>query len=195
MKQEQDLRTLFKEEKKSENYILKTGHKDRFLKVLEQEFPQQRKSYRFLLQIAASILLLIGAGIYFYLNQQPNAGIETTIVGVAENEANSDAISLGDLSPDLKKVEQYYVANINIELAQLKISEENKVLVDGFMERLAELNVEYQLLTKELNTVGPNDQTIAALIKNLQLRLQLLQKLKEKLNELKSSENETAINV
>ena len=42
----------------------------------------------------------------------------------------------------------------------------------------------------ELNQLGPNDQTISALIKNLQLRLQLLQKLKEKLNEVQSSKNE-----
>ncbi len=58
------------------------------------------------------------------------------------------------------------------------------------MERLTELNVEYKKLNEELNQVGPNDQTISALIKNLQLRLQLLQKLKEKLNEVQSSKNE-----
>ena len=80
-------------------------------------------------------------------------------------------------------------------MAQLEVSDENKLLVDGYMERLAELNTEYQLLTKELNTIGPNDQTISALIQNLQLRLQLLKKLKEKLTELKSSKNETAISI
>jgi hypothetical protein len=42
----------------------------------------------------------------------------------------------------------------------------------------------------ELNQLGPNDQTISALIENLQLRLQLLQKLKKKLNELNTSKNE-----
>ena len=58
------------------------------------------------------------------------------------------------------------------------------------MERLAELDKEYAVLNKELNEFGPNDETISALIQNLQLRLQLLQRLKEKLNQLKSSENE-----
>jgi len=64
-------------------------------------------------------------------------------------------------------------------------------VVDDFMDRLSDLNKEYKSLNNELNEVGPNEQTIGALIKNLQLRLQLLLKLKEKLHQLKSSENET----
>ncbi|MEO0902253.1 MAG: hypothetical protein AAFY00_09595, partial [Bacteroidota bacterium] len=54
----------------------------------------------------------------------------------------------------------------------------------------AELDGEYNHLNQELNELGPNDDTISALINNLQLRLQLLQKLKTKLNQLKSSKNE-----
>jgi ABC-type iron transport system FetAB ATPase subunit len=78
-----------------------------------------------------------------------------------------------------------------LELASLEMSPDNKVVVDDFMDRLSELNKEYKSLNNELNEVGPNEQTIGALIKNLQLRLQLLLKLKEKLHQLKSSENET----
>lgn len=58
------------------------------------------------------------------------------------------------------------------------------------MKQLDTLNSEYINLNDELNEIGPNDQTISALIQNLQLRLQLLQKLKKKLNELKTSKNE-----
>jgi SMC interacting uncharacterized protein involved in chromosome segregation len=70
------------------------------------------------------------------------------------------------------------------------VSNENKDIVDSFMDQLSELNDEYELLTLELNEMGPNDQTITALIENLQLRLQLLKRLKKKLNQLKSSKNE-----
>ncbi|MGI9552700.1 MAG: hypothetical protein ACR2MT_15965, partial [Aurantibacter sp.] len=66
----------------------------------------------------------------------------------------------------------------------------NKGLVDSYLEQLSELDEEYRRLNVELNEIGPNDQTINALIQNLQLRLELLYKLKNKLNELKSSENE-----
>ncbi|MFK5972791.1 MAG: hypothetical protein QM485_05875, partial [Flavobacteriaceae bacterium] len=78
----------------------------------------------------------------------------------------------------------------NLELSKLQISNRNKTMVDDFMYQLSELNQEYKTLNVELNQMGPNDQTITALIKNLQLRLQLLHKLKEKLNALKSSKNE-----
>jgi len=87
-------------------------------------------------------------------------------------------------------VESYYTANINLELSRLEISEENEALINSFMEQLEALNTEYKNLNNELNEIGPNDQTISALIQNLQLRLQLLQKLKKKLNELKTSKNE-----
>ena len=74
----------------------------------------------------------------------------------------------------MQKIESYYVANINLELANLEVSDENNDLVDSYMEQLAMLDAEYKKLNKELNTIGPKDQTIEALIQNLQLRLQLL---------------------
>ena len=119
--------------------------------------------------------------------------IQTTVVSKGENVDDLEGISLGDLSPDLKKVENYYVANINLELSNLHVSEDNKAMVDSFMEQLLTLNEEYKILNEELNKIGPNDQTISAIIKNLQLRLELLQKLKKKINKLKTSKNEQVV--
>jgi len=184
-----DLRKLFKEEQKEEQFVMNEGHEKRFMDLLNKELPQQRKSSLFILKIAASILVLASIGTFFFLNRE-DATIKTTVVDKNPGIETKTGISLGDLSPDLKKVESYYVANINLELSKLNVSGENKELVDSYLERLAELNIEYKNLNKELNQIGPNDQTITALIKNLQLRLQLLQKLKEKLNEVQSSKNE-----
>lgn len=184
----QDLREMFKKEA-GEKTPLKSGHEQRFLNRLEKELPTTRKSSYFYLRIAASVLILLSIGIYTYKAQERE--IPEQIVAVEEDKVDEKVgISFGDLSPDLKKVENYYVSNINLELSRLEVSEENKAMVDDFMSRLSDLNTEYNNLNKELNEVGPNDQTIAALIKNLQLRLQLLHKLKQKLNELKSSKNE-----
>ncbi|QCX00745.1 hypothetical protein FGM00_11735 [Aggregatimonas sangjinii] len=187
-----DLRKLFEKERADADtaYSLKADHKARFLKRLENELPPQKKSAFPWLKIAATVTILLAATI-FYLNRDTSGkgGIKTTIVEKSVLE-KQNTISLGDLSPDLKKVETYYVTNINLALSELEVSQENKEMTDGFMKQLNNLNTEYQRLTEELNTLGPNDQTITALIKNLQLRLQLLQKLKTKLNELKSSKNE-----
>ena len=184
-----DLRKLFEEEQESEQFLMTKGHEKRFMDRMEKELPKQEKSSFFILKIAASILVLASIGTFFYINGEDNT-IPTNIVDKAPVVETKNSISLGDLSPDLKKVENYYVANINLVLSKLDASGDNKVLVDGYMERLAELNLEYKNLNTELNQIGPNDKTITALIKNLQLRLQLLQRLKEKLNEVQSSKSE-----
>ncbi len=185
----QDLRELIKEEKQ-ETYRMKTGHEDRFLERLDENFPVQKKSYRFYWAIAASVVILLGIGIYFVGFSSGSEPANSTIVEKADDSPKENTLSLGDLSPDLKRIEDYYVANINLQLSQLQISPENKVLVDSYLEQLGVLNNEYSTLNKELNQIGPNNQTIAALIKNLQLRLELLYRLEDKINELKSSENE-----
>ena len=186
----QDLRKLFKEEEKEAQYKMKEGHEERFSKLLDAQLPQAKTAPFFFLKIAASIVLMISIGIYGYVQFTKEDELQNPVVVKENPKEETTNISLGDLSPDLEKVENYYVANINLELSQLQVSDENKALVDSFMKRLVELNNEYGKLNSELNEVGPNDQTINALIKNLQLRLQLLHQLKEKLNELKTSRNE-----
>ncbi|MET1259990.1 hypothetical protein ABV409_11630 [Flagellimonas sp. DF-77] len=184
-----DLKKLFEEERKRQSYTMDEGHEDRFLAKLEEALPKRNRPRFYGLRIAASIAVFVAIGSYFLLtDSNPTVDPKTTVVENSEQPAST--ISLGDLSPELKQVENYYVANINLELADLEVSEANKGIVDGYMEQLEQLDLEYQNLTQELNEYGPNDQTIGALIKNLQLRLQLLQKLKSKLNQLKSSKNE-----
>ncbi|MDT0622785.1 hypothetical protein [Croceitalea vernalis] len=187
----QDLRELFKEQRENEKFKMKDGHENRFLSLLEEELPSAKRTNSYLwLKIAASVVIVLSIGSYLLLKESHNKDvIKTTVVEHTKDDLKK-SISLGDLSPELKKVENYYVANINYELSKLKVSEENKEVVDGFLSRLDELNVEYEVLNKELNEIGPNDQTIEAAINNLQLRLQLMQKLKSKLNQLKSSKNE-----
>nr|WP_299384309.1 hypothetical protein [Allomuricauda sp.] len=196
----QDLRKMFEQEREQKKYSMKEGHEARFLTRLEeelQELPVPQKSKKiWWFGIAASVVVLCGLGIYFFTASSTiDPGPETQVVGNDSEASSTQTISLGDLSPDLKKIESYYVTNINLELSELEFSGDNKAIIDSFMERLAELDVEYKALNAELNNVGPNDQTINALIKNLQLRLQLLQKLKSKLNQLKSSKNEQESNI
>nr|WP_299345895.1 hypothetical protein [Allomuricauda sp.] len=189
---ERDLRELFAKERKEKKYAMRPGHEDRFLSKLEEELPERpRKQIYLWWSVAASIAVILGLGVYFFSFQGGTDESGTPQVVEQEGPAkNVNTLSLGDLSPEFKKIEDYYVANINLELSDLEFNQKDKALVDGYMERLGELDEEYRRLNEELNEIGPNDDTISALIGNLQLRLQLLQKLKTKLNQLKSSENE-----
>ena len=87
------------------------------------------------------------------------------------------------------------MAGINMELAKLEVNNDNKALIDAFMLEMEELDKEYQRLNAELNESGPNEQTIEAMIANLQLRMDLLRKLKTKLKELKQSKNKSYENL
>lgn len=187
----QDLRDLFKDEREKE-YQLKAGHEDRFAALLDERLPQRVSVWQGRYWAAAAVVLLLVTGTIFWLSEQQGGEPQTPAVVESGQKAETTVpISLGDLSPDLRRVEQYYVTNINLELSNLQISDNNKAMVDGFMEQLASLDEEYKSLQQELSEMGPNDQTISALIKNLQLRLQLLQSLKNKLKNLKTSEHET----
>ena len=173
---------------KEENVELSANHSSKFEGLLQQEIHQQKpkkKNYKWL-SIAASVVLLISLAIKFY----PSNIIEE------DPKSTSKEISLGSISPEFQTIETYYTNSINLEISQLELTEENKEMVDGYLLKIAELTKEYKSLTKELNTKGVNDSTIDALIRNLQLRLQLLQRLKKQIQQLKNlntNQNETQI--
>lgn len=183
----QDIRKLFENEQKVSNDTMPKGHEARFLQKLDRELPLLPKQSIFtFLNIAASVVILIGLsfGAYKFMGTSPNDPTETVIVN-SEKES-----PLGKLSPQLKKVEDYYLANINLELSKIEVTPETKELFDGYLERLEELNKEYELLSEELMKSGPTEQTINASIDNLKLRLNLMYRLKEKLNELNNETNQ-----
>ena len=155
------------------------GHDTRFLEKLDAALPKQSKSNRFrFFNIAASVVVLLGLSYgAFQFFGSPADPIEPIKV------ANTDIKSLGDISPDFKKVEDYYLASINLELSKVQLTPQNKELFDGYVQRLKELNDEYDTLTIELNENGPNEATLDALINNLKYRLNLVMRLKEKLAE------------
>ena len=173
---------------------LESGHEDRFLEKMKQmEAQSVKKQGSNWWKIAAAAVVLIGLS-YFGFKQLQGEQIGTELVEqttIPDTETEmTPQFTMGDLSPDLKKIEDFYLNGINVQLASLEENDENKELIDGYMERLAELDQEYKVLNIELNKVGPTEATITALIDNLKLRLELLFKLKNKLKELKESENE-----
>ena len=180
----QDIRELFEKEQQLSKEKMPKGHQARFLQKLEEELPEhgkQNKRFSFF-SIAASVVLLISVGFFGakYFGEDvvdPKEGTE-----IVETKP-----SIGEISPQLKKVEDYYLANINLELSKLEYTPESKELFDGYVSRMDELSKEYERLADELIASGPNERTVTALIDNLKLRLNLLYRLKEKLSELNSA--------
>ncbi|MDO6813312.1 hypothetical protein [Tenacibaculum soleae] len=176
-----DIRELLKN-KIQKNVEISTNHRQRFQEKLMKELhekPVGEKSYKWL-YIAASIVLLLSVTIKFYPTENIN-----TPVNIVPNEYKN-TISLGNVSPELKTLESYYINTINYELSQLELTDDTKEFIDGYFAKIGELTNEYKSLTEELNTKGVNDNTINALIGNLQLRLQLLKRMQKQLHELKN---------
>lgn len=191
----QDIRELLKKEKKLTTDTMPEGHESRFLDKLEKKLPEKNTTVFTWFKIAASVIIFfsLSVGGYYFLKTTPE---EITIPTVADTTPvkNSENKSLGDLSPDLKKVEDYYLASINLELSRVKYTNETKEVFDGYLVRLNELTQEYERLSEELTTSGPNELLINALIDNLKFRLNLLYKLREHLNELQEAETENQFN-
>lgn len=196
-----DIKKMF-EHYMPESSEIPSGHQARFEAKLNKAFSEsisEEKSTSIPWMKIAAIAIVFFAVSFFGYQQlsKPGADIsnDTNNSLVKNNdekleENNSPKLSLADISPDLKKVEEYYMTGINVQLASLKIDDDNRELVDGYMQRLSALDKEYTSLNAELNKVGPSEATVTALIDNLKLRLDLLFKLKSKLKELKNQNND-----
>ena len=183
----QDIRDLFKEEQKTLQDKMPDNHQVRFLDKLNKALPVGSKSRYNGLRMAASIVLLLGLSYGGYKYFQPSTPITPTNNNVAATEPVVTK-TLGDVSPGLKKVEDYYLASINLELSKIKYAPETKELFDRYIEQLNFLNNEYRNLSIELTENGPSELTVNALIDNLKYRLNLLYRLREQLQELTASD-------
>ncbi|MCM4158081.1 hypothetical protein [Gramella sp. AN32] len=194
----QDIREMFRNQEPDTRDQLRAGHTKRFEQKLKRDLPKTSTSGNrfFFLKIAAILIVALGVG-FFFLNNQAEVAppeIQVTETPVEANNFKEETVAatnyrLSNVSPEFKKVEDYYLASLNIQLAGLELTPKNKELVDVFMLKLETLDKEYIALNAEIEQNGLNDETLTAMISNLQIRLDLLKKLKSKLNELKQSNN------
>src|SRR5690606_37614077 len=106
---------------------------------------------------------MVGVGYFFWSQERipmdnPVVDLPIEEQGEVTPEAETQSgLTLADLSPEFKKVEEYYLTNLNLGIAKINITPENKTLIDAFMAQLAELDKEYARLNKEIGEVGPNE--------------------------------------
>jgi len=194
----QDIRKMLQEDRPLPTDKLKKGHQHRFEAKLEKAFPKEEKRSRttfMFLKIAAVLVVAFGVG-FIYFMQNDNFNGQQVVDTKSETPAEKEEVvpvkkeyQLSDVSPEFKKIENYYLASLNIELAKLEVNDENRALIDSFMNQLSELDKEYKRLNEEISETGLNESSVESLIANLQLRLELLFKLKNKLKEINQSQN------
>lgn len=160
---------------------LSNDHRSVFEKKLQKELHGRSGGTFQYLMIAASVVLLFTMGYLLTFTQDsPIEKIQTP----------SAKVSLEEFSPELKKIETYYLTAINLELANLEVTDANKLVLQEYFSKMNTLTNEYKLQSEQLQINKIDDELINNLIDNLQMRLQLMIELKNELKKLKSKENE-----
>jgi hypothetical protein len=161
-------------------------HQKRFLAKLEAHNSDSKlesspifKTWWKPLSIAASVLLLITAGI-FIQNYEPEVG------------------GLASVSPKMEETQSFFTTVINAELETLKSfeNEDTELLIHDTLGRLADLESKYDRLKIDLVNSGNDNRVISAMITNFQNRIELLQQVTKTIEEiktLKANKNETTI--
>ncbi|EAQ37778.1 hypothetical protein [Dokdonia sp. MED134] len=194
----QDIRELIKSES-GEQEQLREGHLSRFEQLLEERMPEEQKPSKpkggiFLwMKIAAVLIVAGGIVMMVYNNAFAKAEDAPIVQATPENtETVEPEILLSAISPEFKKVEDYYLASVNLEIARLEITDDNKELIDAFMKQLSDLDAEYKSLNREITESGVSEEMVNAMIENLKLRVELMIKLKAKLKEMKNAAQQEA---
>ncbi len=174
---QKDIKKIIAADYKNTKEDLPTNHRSRFKIKLQKELHKKQQRKNIFLKIAAVFLLLISFSILF------------TKLNVKE-DVNQKKQTLGSLSPELQKIENYYNNAIKFELSKIKRTRENKQILEKYFTKLEQLTAQYKKESAQLNIDKINEVSINALIDNLQIRLQLLLQLKEQLQTIKNTKNE-----
>jgi len=145
------------------------GHEERFLRKLENK-PARRVNFRHVLQIAASVAIILASGIVIV--QQNKSGNRT-----AENE----------VLESIMEADQYYTTQVSQRYEQIREfnfenPEEKAVLLD----EIKELDTYQQQLMNDLEANPDDERVINALIRHYQMKLDIMDQIIYQLNQLKT---------
>ena len=145
------------------------GHEQRFLQKLESR-PVRRVHFRHVLQIAASIAIILASAVV--LIQQNRSGSK-----IAEQE----------IPAAILEADQYYTTQVSHRYDQIRQfnfddSEEKVVLLD----ELKDLDAYHQQLMNDLEANPDDDRVINALVRHYQIRLDVMDQIIYQLNQFKT---------
>ena len=185
MKKNDSIESLFEELRGSFDVASPgEGHRERFLSRLEQKDEGKSSSggnrwWRHL-SIAASIALLLSASVFLY---RPDA---------------SQQAQVAEISPEVSETSMYFAGLVSrqIEALQEMSSPETQPLIEDALQQLEKLETNYNTLEQDLIAGGNGKMILSAMIQNFQTRIDLLQEVMvriEEVKQFKNDNNETSI--
>jgi len=148
------------------------GHQHRFLDKLNDTARPKRKPTHYLKRVIAIAAVF---------------AIIVTISGLFLNTQVS-AADLASVSPEMEQTQSFFTSTINTELKTLKgfNTPETRILVHDALNQLEILESKYELLKKDLVESGNDKRVIYAMISNFQNRIELLEQVINKIEEVKN---------
>lgn len=156
------------------------GHEKRFMDRLNaQQLSKSGRNWWKPISIAASVVIILGLGLTFLKSPEQSR-------------------ELASVSPEMEQTQTFFVSAINNEIDKLKSFEtpETKAMIDDALNRITNLEEEYQQLKLDLVESGNDKRVIYAMIANFQNRIDLLEQvvsIVEEVKTLKTNENEITI--
>ncbi|SIT91228.1 hypothetical protein [Pontibacter indicus] len=129
------------------------------------------------MRVAATIVLLLACGITLWTVKQNNPAATNTTNTLAANTGTGEQESIYQVAPELAEVEVYYTSQINSKREELSEYDLKVLGLDETREidrELARLDSSYTRLKNQLYTTPNTDQVMAAMIRNLQIRIEVL---------------------
>lgn len=151
---------------------LPEGHRAEFLEKLSAtEIPIKNNRFHYWKNIAAACILLIGISVFVYINYPKDETQESS------------------LFTEMKSIEDQYLQSIADEWKSFELTANDADLVKKYKERLENLDASYQELKQEFLVQKNSLTTLEKMIKNLQMRLSLLQEIQQHLKRLQDEQN------
>lgn len=156
---------------------------DKIRQSLNQD---KKKDYTWVWKIAAAVFLCLSVGLAVERSMQ----VDNSQMAVADEQ------SLVPGTKELKEVETYYAQLIGKKRAEIELVIERKGLGDvELLKDMEQLDAMYLKLKKDLKRNQNDERLINAMIQNLQLRVEILNKQLKILERISKQEEDEKISV
>ncbi|MBC7851389.1 MAG: hypothetical protein H7Y31_16720 [Chitinophagaceae bacterium] len=141
---------------------------------------------------AASVIVLIGFATYFMINKTSTKADPVVAILPAVNDSIADKKLLNEINPAYAKEVYHFTQLIEIKQDELKqIAKEDPELYKEFVKDIDQLDSSYNLLKRELPANPNREQLLEAMIRNLQVQMDLLNQQLQVIQQIKQSKNKS----
>jgi hypothetical protein len=140
---------------------------------------------------AAAILIVLGAGAWYWLNSYSKPTVEIT-ESKDQSATAGDSLLLNEINPVYAREVFHFTQLIELKQVELKqLENENPELYHQFMNDINKLDSSYNRLKQELPANANREQLLEAMISNLQVQMDLLNQQLQIIQLIKQSKNKS----